>query len=70
MLRIKHGSLKWVTLLSAFGAFTMVHVDAACERLELLKIREFDVCEILNESKARVSADKLAIEGVPSDYKI
>ena len=56
---IKHSGLKWLTILKAFSLFKVIRVDKICERLRLVKVRECECFEIINESKARMVGEKV-----------
>ncbi len=62
-LHVKHPNVKWVTLLAGESIFDAMHVDKACERLLLVKFRDFELSSFTNESHARISSEKNLVGG-------
>lgn len=53
-----------MTIVKAFALFKRIKIAKNCDRLRLVKIRECEYFDVVNESKATLSVEKVLQESV------
>ncbi len=62
-LIIKHPHVKWVTLLKGNASFRMLKISKESKRLALLKFRDFELEEFVNDLGVRFWSEKNLLQG-------
>ncbi len=57
-IQLAHGGLRWVTLLRGEELFQGISVGKECQRLGLVKFRDFELREFNNPRKVRFWSEK------------
>ena len=57
-LVLRHPALQWVTLVEGNAFFRKIHVHCDCKSLRLLKFRDFELEDFVNDANARFWSEK------------